>query len=180
MATEFEMIEHARIVLQKIAKGIDPLTGESIEEESFLNHPRIIRCFYFVDEVLQNLLHGAYTATKKSGFMITPEEKSRVKFPEGNIGINDFAKSINAVTDVSFCKRITGVEITKGLKRAGVLSEISVGENKTRTVTNARSSSYGFEMERRDFNGVDYEMVVMNEQGKRYILDSLEELLKAE
>lgn len=64
MNEELEKIQKARLVLQKIANGINPINGEKIEEESFLNDPRIIRCFYFVAEVLDNVTRGVYSSKR--------------------------------------------------------------------------------------------------------------------
>jgi hypothetical protein len=35
-------------------------------------------------------------------------------------------------------------------------------------------------MENRKFNGVEYEMVVINDQGKKYLLDNIETIMKSE
>lgn len=46
-----EKMIKAKEILQKIANGINPINGQSINDESFLNDPRIIRCFFYVSEV---------------------------------------------------------------------------------------------------------------------------------
>ncbi len=43
MISDFEKMDKAKAVLMKIAKGINPLTGKPINDESFLNDPKIIR-----------------------------------------------------------------------------------------------------------------------------------------
>ncbi|NSW91900.1 MAG: hypothetical protein HPY74_14735 [Firmicutes bacterium] len=179
MHSESEKIEKAKIVLQKIAKGIDPLTGEQIEGDSFLNDPKIIRCFYFVTEVLDNVLKGVYSNRKLSHFFITPEQKSKVQFPEGKIGVNEFSKSINACIDPTSSKKLTGVELNKKLKKMGILSEEETDAGRKRTITNDTSIQYGFETERRVYNGNEYDMVVINDKGKKYLLDNIETIMQA-
>ncbi|MCQ1530181.1 hypothetical protein [Lutispora saccharofermentans] len=184
MNEELEKIQKARLVLQKIAKGINPVNGEQIEQESFLNDPRIIRCFYYVAEVLDNVAKGAYSS-RRSGpgaakFFITPEQKARVQFPEGKIGVNEFSKCINMCIDLNESKKLTGVELNKRLKALGILSEEQTEEGKTRTVINDNSKNYGFESEKKNYNGVEYEMVMINDKGKQYLLENIEEIMKAE
>lgn len=181
MNDEFEKMEKAKNVLQKMAKGVNPLTGEAITEHNFLNDPRIIRCFYFVSEVLDNVIQGVY---RKSGsrlpdFIITPEQKQRVKFPEGKIGVNEFSRHINQCINLNESKKLTGVELNKRLKKMGILTEKIIENGKTRTITNSNSAKYGFEMENRVFNGVEYEMVVINDHGKKYLLDNIETIMKS-
>lgn len=181
MIDDFDKMEKAKNVLLKIAGGVDPLTGEAIAENTFLNDPRIIRCFYFITEVLDDVMHGVYrkAGSRPLDFIITPEQKRRVNFPEGKIGVNEFSKQINQCIDSNASKKLTGVELNKRLKKMGILAEKNAGNGKTRTVTNQNSAKYGFEMENRQFNGVEYEMVVINDEGKRYLLDNIETIMKS-
>jgi hypothetical protein len=179
MVSELEKMEKAKAVLMKIAKGVDPLTGEQIKEDSFLNNPKIIRCFYFVTEILDNVINAAYSKSSKSTcFIITPEQKSRVTFPEGKIGVNEFSRYVNMCIDLNVSKRLTGVEINRRLKKMGVLSEkVNPATGKMRTITNDSSINYGFETLKKSFNGVEYDMVVMNDEGKKYLLDNIEDIM---
>lgn len=180
MVNDCEKLDKAKMVLQKIAKGIDPLTGELIKEESFLNDPRIIRCFYYVTEILDNVRNGTYNRgpNKCAHFIITPEQKSKVEFPESKIGVNEFSRCINMCLDINISKKLSGMELNKRLKKLGVLSESETSDGKTRTVTNETSAGYGFEMEKKMFNGNEYEMVVINDKGKKYLLDNIETIME--
>ncbi|HEY8343803.1 MAG TPA: hypothetical protein VIL66_01250 [Bacillota bacterium] len=127
--------------------------------------------------VVQRMMtaHSGYTSAKD--FVITAEEKERVVLPEGKIGVTEFARCINAVIDLNKSRRLTGVELNKQLKKMGILSEKELEDGKKRTITNEQSHQYGIETEIRTFNGVDYEMVVFNEQGKEFLLENLEKIM---
>ena len=180
--SEIEKIEKAKIILEKIAKGVNPITGEQIEEDSFLNDARMIRCFYFVAEVLGNVKDGVYRSKKNkmTEFIITPEQKEMVEFPPGRIGVNEFSKCINRCIDINISKKLTGVELNKRLKKLGILSEESTQDGKTRTIINEKSIEYGFESERRSYNGNDYDMVVINDNGKKYLSENIESIMSEE
>jgi hypothetical protein len=182
MISDFEKMDKAKAVLMKIAKGINPLTGKPINDESFLNDPKIIRCFYFIAEVLDNVRNGTYVRNSKlTSFSISPEQKEMVVLPEGPIGVTEFSKHVNMCIDQSVSKKLTGVEINKRLKKMGVLGEeTNPVTGKSRTVTTPNSREYGFEMMTRSFNGSEYDMVVMNDTGKRYLMDHLEEMMSME
>lgn len=181
MREESEKIEKAIAVLQKIAKGTNPVNGEPIDEASFLNDPRIIRCFFFVSEILQKVANGSYDPNrgKLIQFVITQEEKEKVHFPEGEIGVNEFSKCVNACIDLSKSKKLTGMELNKRLKIMGILSEEKLEDGKTKTTVNENSLNFGFEIKRKSYNGNSYDMVVMNDQGKKYLLDNLESIMQA-
>ncbi|TCL62282.1 hypothetical protein EDC14_102625 [Hydrogenispora ethanolica] len=183
MNEDHEKIVMAKLVLEKIAGGVNPLTHEAIPQDSFLNEPKIIRCFYFVAEILDQVARGAYRSgggKPAAAFVITPEQKQRLQFTPGKIGVNEFAKCVNLSLDLNQSKKLTGVELNKRLKKLGVLSEESGPDGKTRTITNQKSLDYGFESEKRSYNGAEYTMVVLNEKGKRYLLDNLESIMAME
>lgn len=178
MIYDIEKIEKAKTILQSIASGNNPINGEIIEEENFINDPRLIRMFYFIAEVLDNVTKGNYSERKISEFVITDEQKNKVVFTEGNIGVNEIARCINQQINLLMSKKVTGVVINNGLKRLGILSEGMDDLGKKRTTTNEKSADYGFQLEKRNYNGVEYYMVVIDEKGKRYILDNIEKIAK--
>lgn len=182
MITDKEKMEKAVTVLSRMAKGVDPLTGETLKEESFLNDPKIIRCFYFINEVLDNVRNGSYYRNSRlPNFVIAPEQKSQVSLPEGKIGVTEFSRQVNLCIDPTKSKKLTAVELNKRLKKLGVLGEeTDPATGRSRTTTNADSGKYGFELENRSFNGTEYDMVVMNPSGKQYLMDNLEKIMSIE
>ena len=44
--TELEIMQHAKDYLDKLAKGIDPLTGREVPEGEIINNVRISRCLF--------------------------------------------------------------------------------------------------------------------------------------
>ena len=177
MINDIEKIEKAKIIIQKIADGTNPTNGLLIETDSFLHDPRIIRCFYYISDVLDGVINGSYSNKKITDFIITNEQKSEVKFTEGNIGVNETAKCINQQINPLISKKVSGALLNKGLKRMGILSEL-VADGKKRTITNENSKDYGFFLEKRNYEGREYEMVLINDEGKKFILDNIEKIME--
>ena len=171
-------IEEAKLIIENMAKGINPISGEQIIESSFLNDARIIRCLYYVVEILNNVKNGLYNSRETKAFVITPEQKKMVKFPSEKIGVNEFSRCINNVLDPNVSKKVTGVELNKKLRHLGILSEENTQNGKIRTIINEKSKEYGFESEKRTYNGNDYDMVVINDNGKKYLLENIEFLMQ--
>jgi hypothetical protein len=180
MDLEKEKIIKAGEILNKMANGVNPVNGAPIDTDCFLQDPRIIRCLFFVQQVLNKVVEGSINngSRKAAQFIITAAEKSKVRFLEGNIGINQFARCINSVIDLNRSRKITGVEINKQLKKMGILAEELLADGKKRTIVNESSYKYGIETEKRNYNGVEYDMVCFNDIGKKFLLDDLEKILE--
>ncbi len=179
MHTDKEKIKQAIRILHKMANGENPVTGEKLTEECFLHDPRMIRFLFFVQNVLDEVVKGGLTNREKMEFSITAEEKERIELPEGLIGVNAFARCVNNVIDLSRSRKISGVEINRQLKKMGILSEESLEDGKKRTIVNDNSKNYGIETVRKNYNGVEYDMVCFNDMGKQFLLDHLEEIAAA-
>ena len=47
-----ELLKHAKGYIEKLANGINPLTGEIVPDNELINNIRISRCLFYVNEVL--------------------------------------------------------------------------------------------------------------------------------
>lgn len=181
MYIEVEKIEKAKEIMHKVASGVNPLSGEQILNVGLLKDAEIVRCFCFVSDVLDNIAKGNYkNRTIALGFVITPEQKNKIVLPEEKIGVTGFSKCVNLCINQMESKRLTGVELNKRLKKMGILAEDSTEAGKTRTITNEKSIQFGFEMVKKNFNGLEYDMVLINDNGKRYLLENLETIMSIE
>ena len=52
------IIQHAKNYLDLIAAGTDPISQETIGEDSVATRPQIIKCFQFVSAILQEVLEN--------------------------------------------------------------------------------------------------------------------------
>ncbi len=180
MALEREKLEKAREIVRKLTGGINPLNGELIANDTILNDPKMIRFFYYIQEILEMVIDGRLRsgAQATAEFVITPGEKEKIRLSEGKIGVNEFAKCVNQVIDPNRSRKLTGMELNRRLKKMGILGETVFDDGKKRTALNEQSGNYGIECEKRTFNGNDYDMILFNDVGKKYLLDNLEKILE--
>ena len=54
--TELETMQRAKMYLDKLAQGIDPITDREVPEDSVLNNVRLARCFFYVSDVLSKVI----------------------------------------------------------------------------------------------------------------------------
>lgn len=180
MDNEARKLSRSIEILKAIADGVNPFTNDCLEDNTIFNDARMVRCLYYVIEVLEKVNRGEIgqqVFRKDLPFMITPEEKSKIVLPEENIGVNAFAKCVNQVINPNRSKKLTGTVLNNQLKKMGILSEEKTSEGKTQTVTNVNSSQYGIETMKIDYNGATYDKVVFNEKGKRFLIEHLEEIM---
>ena len=67
--TDLEIMQHAKEYLDKLARGIDPLTGREVPEGEIINNVRISRCLFYVSDVLRQVIEngGVICAPPKKG-----------------------------------------------------------------------------------------------------------------
>lgn len=179
MYQEIEKLTNAKETIEKLAGGINPLSGEAIEKGNLICDENINDTLLYTAQKLDKLIKWELNKGLKETlkFVISKEELEKIKLPDKKIGVNEFAKHINQVINTNISKKLSGVEINKRLKQMGVLGE-EQEDNKKRTVTNENSSKYGIEVEKRTFNGKEYEAIVFNEEGKKFLLDNLESIME--
>lgn len=101
-----------------MAYGIDPISGESLPNDTVLNNVRISRCFFFATEILQQVIDNGgevvHVARKRNlPFRITEEQKAKIVISDEPVQISEFTNRINEQVD----------ETTQGkLKSHGVWS----------------------------------------------------------
>ena len=64
--TELETIQRAKMYIDNLANGINPLNGQHLPEEDIVNNVRISRCLFYVS----NLFHHASFVEQSSHAMI--------------------------------------------------------------------------------------------------------------
>lgn len=179
MVNEDKKLERAIEIMKSLSEGVNPFTNEPYEETSLINDPRMVRCFYYVVETLEKYRAGnvvKYVQRKDLPYRFPEELMQKVVLPEGNIGVNIFAKAVNMVIDASTCKNLTGSALNLQLKKMGILSE-EEKDGKRHTVINDKSAAFGIESVLSEFEGKTYEKVVFNDEGKRYLIEHLQEIM---
>ncbi|MCC3357127.1 hypothetical protein [Bacillus sp. REN16] len=178
MKQTHEGLIESKNIINALANGTNPITGEKISEDSFLHDPRMIRPLFFLSQYLERTPTSPTKKKKPKKFTITPVEKNGIVLPSGKIGINVFAKAVNEVIDENKSKKLNGTVINRRLKALGILSEETTDKGNTSTITNDQSEGYGIEFVIRQYNSREYKQIVYNEVGKQLLLDNLERIMK--
>ena len=127
MQIDMQKLEVAMKYIERIADGKNPVNNKPTEEDSVLNNPNVIRCMYFVKEVL--------AAVKENNGMIggRASKPSKSPFPfeclSGFEYVDDtsIAHFMNRLKGLALDPNVRGIgtkPVTDWLKRKGYLIDV--------------------------------------------------------
>ncbi len=176
------ILKHARHYIASMAEGINPLTGEYASPDDTVSQERIQKCCAYVAGILDKLIeNGGSFSNEKIPFAITPRQCMEVKISKKPIGINDFAKRINAVTEKNMIG-ISGAMITSWLAENGYLTVEKIVQMKetvkTRKVVNEQSEKLGITaVQSVNSSGEAYERLLYSDTAQKFILNNLDKIV---
>lgn len=127
--TELEIMQHAKGYLDKLAKGIDPLTDQEVPEDDVINNVRISRCLFYVSDVLRQVIEngGVIGSPSKKGelapYALPFEARSHYTFGDWPLSASQIAQRLNELVDLSAMQKLKTTSITKFLLQSGLLFE---------------------------------------------------------
>lgn len=134
--TELETLERAKMYLEKLANGINPIDGSVIPDGDIVNHVRISRCFFYVSDVLRQVIeNGGVTAQerdRKAPFSLTLGQREAFEFSAIPIPISEIAKRINALSPNENMATLPYSAIRDWLMSLGMLDYALDGNGKKR------------------------------------------------
>ena len=170
--TELEILQHAKDYLDKLAKGIDPLTDREVPENDIINNVRISRCLFYVSDVLRQVIEngGVIGAHSKKGelapYALPFEGRSRYTFGEWPLNASQIAQRLNELVDLSAMQKLKTTSITKFLLQSGLLfEEEAPNGNKNKRPTEA-GWKLGISTQQRSGQNGDYTAVVYDQQAQ--------------
>lgn len=177
--TELETLQRAKLYIDKLANGMNPLTDAPLSEDDCVNQVRISRCLFFVSDILRKVIADykrveAPQNRNKTVFTITPEELGRYSFDEKPVSVSELTVRINALVDPDKSAKLKHTNITAFLLKHGFLIEQENDLGNTTKVPTERGSSIGISREERQGQNGPYFVTVYNADAQRFILDNIE------
>ena len=125
--TELEKIERAKMYMDKLANGINPIDDTMAPDDDLINNVRLSRCFFFVSDVLRQVIENGGTKSavnkklKKLPLEIPMEKRSQFAYSEVPIPASEIAKRINALADNDTMQKLTYSGILTWLTEIGMM-----------------------------------------------------------
>lgn len=172
MSNEVVTMNEARETINHLVQGVDPYSGEILENVTFLHDPRMIRCFAVMSDVLTQCIEGRNNSYNKAPFRLSKEATDRISFPEGEYGVMKLIGAINAEIDTNRMRRLSAFAFNKKLIEEGVLS-YSDEEGSKKAVANKASEKHGIKSIKAMFNNEEYDKIVYSDKAKTYVKENL-------
>ena len=175
--TELEKIEYAKSFIDKLANGINPLDDTMIKEDDIVNNVRLSRCFFFVSDILRQVIEAGGIAKKKIKFSrvsLTPEQLCGVAFSEKPIPISEIANRLNSLRENENMRKISHRDLSNWLISIEMLCEENTADGKTTKRPTAHGNEIGITTEVREGQRGAYTVTVYNRTAQEFIVDNFD------
>lgn len=179
--TELETMQRAKGYLDKLALGIDPLTGREVPEDSVLNNVRLARCFFYVSDLLERLIANGGQTEKKPKlhpFAMNAAQLARVQVSREPVRITQMVERISTAADNPQMRKLSTTVITNWLLEKGFLQKQTGMDGKSRRVPTREGFRIGLSIQTRQGQYGEYQAVYYNEEAQQFVLDNLEAMLE--
>lgn len=178
-------LETAIVYLQRIAEGNNPINNLPVEDDSVINNPNVIRCMFFVKDILEEV-------KRNDGYIGKKVRKSKkLDFPIENVKsfvyiedktITKLVEQINNGLDIITYNKLKYNQVTQWLRLNGFLQQEQSEElNRIVTVPTQKGLEVGIRSERRSrINGSEYMAVIYGKQAQEFIVQNIEKILDGE
>ncbi len=182
--TELEIMQHAKDYLDKLAKGVDPLTGREVPEDDVINNVRISRCLFYVADVLRQVIENGgihpakpVRAGDKADFALPFEDRSRYTFGDWPLSASQIAQRLNELVDLEAMQKLKTTSITKFLLQSGLLFEEEGPSGRKHKRPTEAGWKLGLSTAQRMGQNGEYTTVVYDRQAQQFILDNLDAII---
>ena len=178
--TELETMRRAKMYMDKLAGGIDPITDTALPQDTALNNDRLSRCFAYVSGVLDRVIAngGEVGATVKSvEFSITAEQLSRIDVSEEPLRITQFTELINNEVKQPQMKKLATTVITNWLLIKGYLEKRQMKDGKSHRVPSQKGMAIGLSTHTWQGTYGEYLAVLYSADAQRFVLDHLQQMI---
>lgn len=179
--TELETMQRAKMYLDKLAQGIDPITGQEVPGDSVLNNVRLARCFFYVSDILGQVIANGGTVgqhIRTQEFSITDQQLSLVPVCDYPVRVTEITDALAKAVNNPGMKRLNATKITDWLISIGFMKKEMGADGKMHRVPTDKGLQMGLSTRLRQSRDGDYQAVYYDRNMQRFVLDHLNEILQ--
>lgn len=184
--TDLEVMQRAKMYMDKLANGINPLNDSPVPEGELLNNVRLCRCFFYVSDVLRQVIDnggqvGRAAKTPKVPFAITREQLDAFPFSDKPIPVSEIARRISELVPEVLNDTMSKFKysaITAFLLESGFLTEVeNAAGQKVKRPTEPGGALGIFTEDRISTEGHRYTVVLYNRDAQQFLMDNMDAIL---
>lgn len=182
------LLKRAKEYIDNMARGIDPITGELLEDDNVINNVKVSRCLFYVSNVLNDVIEENFKPYRKAKvkkkdlppFYMTLEEISSFQTDSSATYISKFAESINTHIADESRRKLTYRMIANWLVTNGYLIERVNSNGKMKRYPTAFGNEVGFYTEKRTSSkGDEYDVILIGKTAKQFIIQHINEIAES-
>lgn len=173
---EMEKLERAKLYIDMLANGIDPISGMPVSDGDVVNNVRVSRCLFYVADVLGRVIESERPKKKKEKqpFDIPLHQRNSFAYSDVPIAVSDITKRLNGLIDEERMKKITHRMINDWLVSVEMMHLVEMDDGAIRKLLTKQGEALGLTWERRmGMNGA-YEVILFNREAQQFIVDNLD------
>lgn len=181
--TDLEKIAYAKSFIDQLAEGVNPLDGTPIPEGDIANNVRLSRCFFYVSDILRQVIDNGGVAPVKAiktggkpEFSLSAEAKEKFEISDAPIYISDIVEQLNALSGEDTL-RLPTTTVTGWLAAQGFLETVVKQDGKNTKRPTAQGESIGILTEERSGMYGPYTVVLYTAEAQGFILDHLDAII---
>ena len=184
--TQKELAQRAKTYMDALANGVDPITGRELPEDTVLNRPQMIRCFFYTADILRQVVeNGGQVGAKKAGrkrkpsFSLPMERRAAVPFSPDPLQISKFVERLNGMVDLNEMKRLPATAVTAWMTEKGFLQLVETPDGRRSKRPTPQGEQIGLSTEDRQGVNGPYTVILYNNSAQHFIVDNLDDILQA-
>jgi hypothetical protein len=183
--TELEKIAYAKSFIDKLANGINPIDDSIIPDGDVVNNVRLSRCFFYVSDVLRQVIDNGGTTPapmarekkpKKLPYTLSLEQAEQFEYSDTPITATEMLNRIIAVGPQDGVKKFPKRNLTKWLLCLDLIEEVEINNTRIRRPTDS-GKELGILLEERQGQYGSYYVILYNRDAQQFIIDNIEAIL---
>ena len=170
---------------ERIADGKNPVTNAPAREEDVINNPNVIRCMFFIRDVLRQVYDNGGRVGGKPPKAPKPERKP---FPlealaafsyRQDLGISALVQQINELIDQAEYEPLQRTAVSNWLEAEGLLTRVPDADGRRVSRPTDRGRAAGLYLIDRNYDDRSYSVVMYGKEAQEMIVSRIPEMLSA-
>ena len=178
--TELEKMQRAKMYLDKMANGINPIDDKAVAEDDALNNVRVSRCLFYVSDILRQVIDSkgfvgktVKVKTSKKPFNLSLEEIKRFVPSSQPVSISELTAAINSLADLEKYKKMSRSAIHTWLVDVGLMEIRLSSDGKKLKRPTIHGKELGIFTEDRIGKSGSYVVVMYDAYAQQFIVDNI-------
>lgn len=176
---EIDIMKRAKMYIDKLSQGINPLDGTKTNPNDITNNERISRCFKYVSTVLEDVINNGGTVGKivksdKIPFAISDKQLESFEYSDTPIALSEIVRRINNLINIENMAKLKNTSVSEYLVEIGILKVIELTNGTKHKAPTSLGYSIGLSVESRtSANGIHYTVNLYSKNAQQFIIDNI-------